>query len=74
MYDSGDEGGLYNGLSGPANILEAIYTDPPLPPGTPGVLQSITDSGNSRADVLAVATTVSTTRHAQLKPRMHELG
>ena len=74
MYNTDDEGGLNNGLSGPADILEAIYTDQSLPSGTLGKLQSMTDSGNSRADVWAVAATVSTTRHAHLKSRMPELG
>ena len=60
MYNSGDEGGLNNGLSGPADILEAIYTDPSLPPGTLGMSQSMTDSGNSCADLWAGAAMVST--------------
>ena len=51
MYNSDDEGGLNNGLSGPAGIPEPIYTDPSLPPGTPGMSQSMIDSGNSRADL-----------------------
>jgi len=58
-YNNGEEGGFNNGLSGPADILEAIFTDPIFPGGSPKLSQSMKASGKSRADLWAFAALVS---------------